>query len=76
MRSPRIGRGRRLAPKNSLIEADAKLVEDAFERRLSDLCIISDTAVAPRVATLQELLLLTRQNGAQAEAMNTGQGTG
>jgi ERF superfamily len=60
--------GEALAAKNSLTASDAKLVEDAFERRLSELgpthaaALLEDDSSGTQVAALQETVATESRN--------------
>jgi hypothetical protein len=65
-----------LAAKNTLTATDAKLVEDAFERRLSELSSsdeavpLNDDTSAPRIATPQVMAASDSTNGDQAKGID------
>ena len=62
--------------KNSLTAADAKLVEDAFERRLSEFpsseaaALSSDDPSLPRIAEPQVIVTTERTDPAQAKGID------
>jgi hypothetical protein len=68
--------GEALVAKNSLTAADAKLVEDAFERRLSKLpsseaaALSNDDPSLPRIAELQVIFTTERTDLAQAKGID------
>ena len=65
-----------LIAKNSLTATDAKLVEDAFERRLSELpssdaaVPLNDDTSAPRIATPQVMTTSDSTNVDQAKGID------
>src|SRR5262249_11193887 len=68
--------GEALAAKNSLTAADAKLVEDAFERRLSEFpsseaaALSNDDPSLPRIAEPQVIVTTERTDPAQAKGID------
>ena len=72
--SPRVGPARRSAAKNSLTAADAKLVEDAFERRLSELP--SSETAAPSNGDSPGIPVAGPQETVATERIDADQGKG
>jgi hypothetical protein len=68
--------GEALVAKNSLTAADAKLVEDAFERRLSEFpsseaaALSNDDPSLPRIAEPQVIVTTERTDPAQAKGID------
>jgi ERF superfamily len=68
--------GEALVAKNSLTAADAKLVEDAFERRLSEFpsseaaALSNDDPSLPRIAEPQVMVTTERTDPAQAKGID------
>jgi hypothetical protein len=68
--------GEALVAKNSLTAADAKLVEDAFERRLSEFpsseaaALSNDDPSLPRIAEQQVIVTTERTDPAQAKGID------